>query len=370
MSAGASSSGNAASSATFVAENVRSVFVPDELRSHPLVANRTFYTLPQQLWAEFREATRPRIPDSETTALDEALSCFAEANPGCVGYRNGYPIRDDLLRPPALRDGVSAAARTLSQEWMVDGWRADDHPGLSDRRLGSFRTSQQAYLGWLLTNQIFLDEFRTVRQQVAASNPMCEPFSSNRVWTSRFGLTSPSPQSLTESDQPSLQVRAFCCRWRLAMITAPMTLQPLGAQVIAPMPASSEGDAPVMGGCIFIPDIAPLPDRDELRAIMENAVRPPRQDEHLAEWLDLVAADTQGRRRFDRYARWFPLQHYLRVIYGRYGEQLEGARDRVAAAVANYLRLTPDQLRDDLRGIRSRLGPDWLDPANRQFLAT
>jgi len=136
---------------------------------------------------------------------------------------------------------------------------------------------------------------------------------------------------------------------------------PLGLQFPVPQPNLSAVHAQTSGSMLYIPDIAPLPSRDELRALLAETVRQTTATApHLKVWFDLIDADTQGKRPIEKFARWYPLQHYVRVIYARHADSLCDRQGAVAKAVGSFLELTEDQLRIDLREIRSRLGENWF----------
>lgn len=138
-------------------------------------------------------------------------------------------------------------------------------------------------------------------------------------------------------------------------------MQPLGVQFPVMLPTLQAAQAEQSGALLYIPDIAPLPDRDELREMLEDSVRTTAYTApHLSEWIELVRADTQGKKSIEKYARWYVVQHYMRVFYARHGDRLHRCGQKVAAALAQGLNIPSEALRRDLLAIRQRLGPNWF----------
>lgn len=148
------------SSSEFTCSVLLGVDLPDDLRRHRLVAGRRFYTLPLELWKGFHGAVRITRLDQEIAAVDRALSEFAESLDGCVGFADGVPIVDWLVRPPAPLDGQLPAVQGYLEECRRANIRVDDVVPIAIRRFTLQRIAQQGYLGWLLTNPDFLNELR------------------------------------------------------------------------------------------------------------------------------------------------------------------------------------------------------------------
>lgn len=91
----------APSSSEFTCSVLQGVDLPDDLRRHRLVAGRRFYAVPLELWKGFKGAVKITQLDQEIASVDRALSEFAESVDGCVGFADGVPIVDGLVRPPA-----------------------------------------------------------------------------------------------------------------------------------------------------------------------------------------------------------------------------------------------------------------------------
>ena len=336
--------------------NPRSCGVTDALRRHPRVANQCFYVLPLQLCeSHFNIVGNDRL-DPADIELEIELARTAERQGGCVGFRNGLPIVDDLLRPTPLNsqfhDYISQNRTTHEAEALRK---------VIESRLLRVQNALCGYLGWLFTCPLFLEELAELMRvcpEIASSaslppQPIAFPSGNGSV---------PSPFRRDTTDDPSVQAIRRCCqRWRLQSIMAPRTMQPLGVQFPVMLPTLQAAQAEQSGALLYIPDIAPLPDRDELREMLEDSVRTTAYTApHLSEWIELVRADTQGKKSIEKYARWYVVQHYMRVFYSRHGDRLHRCGQKVAAALAQGLNIPSEALRRDLLAIRQRLGPNWF----------
>jgi hypothetical protein len=140
----------------------------------------------------------------------------------------------------------------------------------------------------------------------------------------------------------------------------------LSIQVPTPLPQRSAENAESSGVLLYTPDIAPLPGRDELRALVEAARTATNANApHLREWFELVEADTQGRKALVKYALWYPYQHYLRVLFERHGHQLNGSLNAVDRAFSKFFECTVKSVKRHRREISERLEPNWWLPQIR-----
>jgi hypothetical protein len=114
---------------------------------------------------------------------------------------------------------------------------------------------------------------------------------------------------------------------------------------------------PVLTGAF--PDICPVPSRDKLREILEEALRERSAPDYLSEWFEIVHSDNVAKNQIPRYARIFEVQHYLRALYARHAAALERKKSAIALAISEYLTVSDDSIERDLSFIADRLGPDW-----------
>ncbi|HUQ71682.1 MAG TPA: hypothetical protein VM165_19290 [Planctomycetaceae bacterium] len=341
----------------------RDVSLPAALRSHPQIAEQWYYTLPGQLWEALSDDLGTSRFDPEQLALDRQLAELADSTPGCVGFRDGQPVIDLLLRPPRQLNLSSPFVAAYFADVRRAGSRTEGLTNDLPDRLESLIEHKKAYLGWLFTDPTFLEEYGDLLRAHRAL------FESGRIPPQPMALIAQAGGHLPPGFQPhhgdptSLAADAFCRRWRLDRLVGPATLQPLSLQFPAALPSLSAAHAQSSGSLLFIPDIAPLPDRDTLRSLIAETVRQTTASApHLAAWFEVVAPDNQGRQTLHRYARWYPLQHYLRVLYSRHHAHLHRAQTSIERIVGDSLGLSGDKLRKDLQAIRGRLDRRWFMP--------
>lgn len=330
--------------------------VPETLHRHPRVAGKCIYVLPLQLCKVlFQVIGKDRFNPADVE-LEIELAKVAERNRGCVGYRDGLPIQDALLKPPPFDSMVfeqlSQGSGTLDVKALLRQL---------DSRSRRARTAQCGFLGWLLTHSQFLEELSEliwVCPEIAAS-PSLPP---QPIALPLGGQTVPSLfQMDTTSNPAAIAMREFCQRWRLQSITGPQTMLPLGVQFPVMLPAMSAAHAEHSGALLYVPDIVPLPDREELRLMLEDSARSTAATaDHLSEWIELVRADTQGKKSIEKFARWYVVQHYMRVLYSRHGDRLHRCGRKIEVVLSQGLRISSDAIHRDLLAIKKRLGPNWF----------
>ncbi len=120
----------------------------------------------------------------------------------------------------------------------------------------------------------------------------------------------------------------FFVRWRLQGMAAPFLPQPLPPQMPVPLLEHILGHMRHGGQTFYLPDTYPVPSRDELREIMEIALRGHEAPEHLAEWMQIVHSSNPARTPLKRFARLLGVQHYWRAIFDRHGNALRRTEAR------------------------------------------
>lgn len=334
------------------------------LRDAPRVRGQWHYTLPTSIWNGLVREIDPSQFETDEFNFARILAVEAESVPGCVGFRDGIPIIDELLRPIPRLDMSSTMVSDYFREFQAAGFRADGIDAVIRHRSELFHGPRRGYLGWLWTNPAFLSEWRTLSGEMNIADAHVHPpipLSSGAIKS----LKSESDVRRASRDDPvSEAVRAFCHRWRLSQIVGPATVYPMGTQ----FPAALVGDlsgAQTTGSFLYIPDIAPLPNRDELRQMLEETVRQTAaHNPHLDEWMNLVRADTQGKNAIAKYAEWYLLQHYLRVLYSRQHAALGRSLGSITGVLSTELNLSLDTIRRYLREIKGRLGDNWYLPSD------
>ena len=336
--------------------NSSAISVPEALRRHPRVAGQCVYVLPLQLCNSFFRIIGKDRFNSADVELEIGLAKIAQKDKGCAWFRDGRPMQDALLNPAPFDSTVleflSQASATL------------DVKALSrqlESRSRRTRASQCGYLGWLFTNPQFLEEFAELMRdcpEIAATpslppQPIALPFGNQTVPS--FLKTD------TTGDSSATAMRQFCQKWRLQSITGPRTMLPLGVQFPVMLPAMSAAHAEHSGALLYIPDIVPLPNREELRLMLEDSARSTAATaDHLSEWIELVRADTQGKKSIEKFARWYVVQHYMRVLYSRHGDRLHRCGRKIEVVLSQGLRISSDAIHRDLLAMKKRLGPNWF----------
>ncbi len=339
------------------------LILPERLRNHPLVSGKWFYTLPSSVLVKLCSALGPDCFDADILDLDRATSHQADAIKGCVGFHNGLPISDLHLRPLPPINFDDPTVKKCLEEWRAAGYKVPASNGETTENLEALKKPQRAYLGWLLTNRLFLAELQDLRTQFpdafdgVQSPPAPILFSaiSNREDLPQF--LEPNRNSTSQA------VRDFCQRWRFSRIVGPATYSPISVQFPVALPTRTEIDAQSSGSLLYIPDIAPVPNRDLLERLIQNVVKQTIQREpHLAEWYQLAHAGKLGRKTLNLFAKIYELQHYIRVLYSRHGDRLNRQQSKICNVIGDHVGLNSDQIRLTMKRIRQRLGNGWLAP--------
>lgn len=340
---------------------LRTVAVPDLYRKHPLLQGAPYYTIPKLLLDFVVKEVRSTQFDSELLGMERILSEVAGDHTQFVGFWRGSPICYSDLRQLPLRidDDQLADLAKVTGKHPVHIRRTMQ---LADSRLRWTNTVRRGFSGWLMTNREFLIEQKTLLD----------------AWTSdirRHGIPVMGAVVRDVSEIPGGPVmeegplqsfvqafEKFLVRWRLAALPAPLAPVPLGMHLPVtnlPLVLGHMGHA---GTTFYLPDIFPVPSRDELRVIIEECLRYGGAPEHLAGWGKLVQSTNSARNRLYRYARIFELQHYVRTLYGRHSEALSRKQSSLILALASFLKVNDATIKSDLRYIARKLGRDWYLP--------
>ena len=315
--------------------------LPEGIKFASLVAGRIYRLLPLALIRSLQREVSSEIRDAERLEIDASLAAYAEHHPGLVGYCNGRPIIYPHLASTVADSSASDAAGILvdfSEEDVrsvgLDPRQLRQHLPESLETLSTQRRVLQARCGWLMTNLTYLEEEAAIRGQIPIRPTQTEPV-------------------------PPEQVRQHLGRWSLVDLVAPGLPIPPGLQMM-PVTRSSMVPPHLQGRTVQItlPYFHPLPSGDEVRAWIDRAN--PLPQAHEAEWRQLTDSGNSGKKSLDRFARYFRVQHYWRVLHTRYPDAMTKASlTSIRHCLADYLDLTPETLRRDLRDIDKRLGLDW-----------
>ncbi len=335
---------------------LRKTSVPESDRLHPWVHQQTLYTLPVGLWnAVIKELGKSRFK-ADDIALEIRLSEICEDHTVQVGFRDGQPVLFNRLRASPIK-----FPKPDCDEWRTRSdadWKACVRQ--LNVRADYFSSIVRGYLGWLLTNPLFLDEHDRLwegaaEELIGASIPRI-------IEARQSGHDLPDGWQLQPGNTKGVaaQFRDFCSRWRLSQLAGPylpVPVEPRFPNQLAPQQAAPQ---------FQIPDIIAIDGSGLVREMITDTLRQPRA-EHLAEWMRFVEPNNQGRKTIHRFARLFELQHYSRALTQRHPDALARNKERLHDALASYFRTSIDTIRGDLRFMKKRLGrghyqaPAWLD---------
>lgn len=338
---------------------------PQQLRDDPEWSQRKFYSLPKELLASVIDAVGEARFDDKLLKLENAVSSACGDHSSIIGFDREQPITFRYLRQPLsvsafIAEAISSGmANEKGMEWLKNF--PARLAGTFDRRLGWAWGIARAYAGWLGLNVAFIRD-----QEMILS-----------LRSSTIALERLQPLVASESNDSRVAISAFMTarqafmeRWHLAEMADEFLVVPamprigLGDVTLAAQAAVAEH-----GTHIFLPTVFPVPDRDELRSMIEDAV--PREElaDHLADWRELVSGNSQGKQRLTRLARIFEFQHWWHVLHSRHSSALAGRRNAVLKVFANWFDFDTenspsnsvgiDVLRRDLTELRSARGSGW-----------
>jgi hypothetical protein len=327
---------------------------------HAQVTGRFYYALPRQLVILLESELGSGTFDPAAWDLERRLAAETDRHWNRVGYRDGFPLDYPYLFEPVgmeiPNDARTAAGMSTGQAATLIATWAGAAPRFHGPTVG--------YCGWLLTNPDFLAEHDALLDRWLGHlfhHPIPGPADIQR-------LVFPANGELPVAPSPAAFVADFAGfydRWRLTGLAAPYLPCPAVPQIPAPVPARNR---PPTGMTFFLPDTFPVPSREELRNLLEGALRGGEPPAHLAEWRDLVRGDKRSKNAIARYGRLFLLQHLMAVLFFRHGPALRRKHGRVEQALARYLlgdRTGGEEtVHKDVGFIRDRLGPDWCPGRN------
>jgi len=332
------------------------ISVPKKFADHPLVKDRLFFTLPPDLLSKTVAAVGEERFDPLVLDLESELSERNGSHTSRVGFRGSRPIVYTLLHREPMRLSKLEAARI----GLESPGRTADFIDLANDRVGLFIDSARGYCGWLLTNRAFRQEhallLRTWQKQVAKfGTPQGE-----LVVLDRRDLPKWFRKTQDRTTDFAEAFGAYCARWRLSSITAPYLPTPLMPQLPATNALSLLGQMQDGGMTFYMPDIFPVPSREEQRTIMEECAGRDRAQEHLRDWHKIAASSNTGKHTIARFARIFELQHFWRALQQRHTDALRRATGKLEQVFADYFDTSVDTMHKDLAFISGRLGKDWV----------
>lgn len=331
--------------------------VPSEYKRHPMVDGKVFFTIPDDLLDRIVRVVGAKSFDPEAIKIERCLSKICRDHTWQIGFWRGHPINYSLLRPIpfGLAEGNKAAqANSTSRS------RGEVESTLmkTNHRVQWARTVQRGYCGWLMTNRRFFDE------QLQLIRHWETEISENGIPAFRSQVK-PELQSndLLEPDSElslAQDFDRFFIRWRLIGMSAPGVPNPLGPQLPVVHIGTVLPHLQIGGGVFYIPDIFPIPTRDDLREILEEELRFDDLPDHISPWGEIVSSVNKAKNRIERFGRLFEMQHYMRALHTRHSRALYRKKSAVILAMAAFFGISEDSIESDLREIADRLGKDWL----------
>lgn len=330
--------------------------VPLRFHGHRLLGNAPYFTLPRKLLTQVVAEVGESRFEADIIELECALSDICGDHSSYIGFWNYQPINFQLLRPK--NDLVNDVFVRGMSKFGKSEAEARSTLAIGQQRLRWAHEVCRGYCGWLMTNPAFLDEHNVITQR----------------WThqiSQNGIPHMGAVMADRRSTPDVQIAEgemrqflqafedFFVRWRLDGMPSPLLPQPMGIHLPVTNLRPVLGHMRQGGTTFYIPDICPVPSRDELRELLEEALRGRNAPRYLEEWFEIVHADNVAKNQIPRFARLFEMQHYVRTIYARHAEALQRKKSAVVLAISQYLQTSDDTVERDLSFIASRLGPDW-----------
>jgi hypothetical protein len=109
-------------------------------------------------------------------------------------------------------------------------------------------------------------------------------------------------------------------------------------------------------GIFVVPDTFPVPSRDSLRGMLDDALHGSSSPEHLKEWGDVIASDNPAKQTIIRFAWLLELQHYWRILQHRHERALYRKATVLKKILAAFFATSQRTIHLDLSEIRRRLG--------------
>ena len=335
--------------------------VPDDDRQHSLVAGRHFYTLPHDVIDAVVAALGADRFDADLLAMERRLSAICGDHTCNVGFWQDVAIAYRKVRPLPLPSFSDEQVRDVGQNPAAVSHALRIY---KERDVVPLDRFSRGYCGWLMTNRQFLDEHDALLTRHAETV---------RRWGTRHSATflpaayrvtlipgtDPNhdplwPKFVHDCDQ-------FLLRWRLSGLAGPCLPIPAEPLMAGVFPAAVVQQLMDSGGVFYIPDTMPIPSRDQLRGMLDDALHSGGKPDHLAEWMEIVRAGNMARNQMDPFVRHFELQHYWRILHQRHASAVHRNVGKLEAAFAKILAVGTQQIHSDLIAVRKRLGSDWLD---------
>lgn len=336
-------------------EGFSSTDLPPELYGNEVTNGCYFLAIPPTLLTSIEREISPSPFRGELRELELQFAQICQINK-CVGYFQGNPVNCLELQPSLPLPPASEF------EWM----------GFNDAQIAQVRrtliprldfilNAARGYAGWLVTNTTFRAEHDALFERWSAQILEWGLAGVGRI------VVVPGPTHLPRANvgddfvEFETAFRLFLTRWRLTGMSGPMLPNPMRAMMAGSFPIAVLQQLMEAGGLFNLPDTFPIPSRDELRGLLQHALRPTDNVEHLVEWHDIVRASNPAKSRIERFGRIRELCHYWQILHQRHGAGLVRNLDHLRRAFAGYLGTSEETIKSDLMQISKRLGKDWAE---------
>ncbi len=331
--------------------------------SRPEVVGNLYYTLPVNLLKAILARSDPNSDLSAAMHTEMKLTTQRGDHSDHVGYWRGSNVLYSGFRLRSVR--LLSEHKTL-QQWPDLKTRGIKRVYLIEHADARVSRDLKSYLGWLLTEKLFLQEHDEL---------LTRHVNAIRRWGIEHGAHMPvaetiySDESSNPVNDPALmeyesEKQAFLFRWRLAGLAGPYLPLPLDTNVDPEVSRNHSRSMTRIGTFLFVPDTVAIPSRDELRKLLNDARSDLPKEEHLSEWQTIIRSENSARNQLQRYRRIFELQHYSAPLFQRHRTRLKGRVGDLEVAFALWLKVSTETVHQDLIIIRRRLGKDWVDRAS------
>ncbi len=325
---------------------------PHQWRNDPSVKDRYYYTFPPDLFENILAAIGTNRLSREDVERERDLAKIVGDHSLNVGHWNGSTIPYSYLlpRPPLVFDKATRDFLGLSLAEAAANKRA------LELQLDSFDTPLRGYLGWLLTQKLFLDEHDALIDQHRAQiqrHGFPQPLNSR---------PDPSQYQAEEGNEFTRNFEDFYARWRLLALAAPYLPVPQ-APLLPDRWTSRAKNLPEGCQSVFLPDISPITGQGVINVGLNDSLRGSKHPEHLSGWMNIIRKENASKQQIRTFERRFRLQHFWIVLYHRYPEATHRRKRPLMDVFADYLGVELTTVKRDLDQLARNVGPKWATRA-------
>ncbi|QDT63563.1 hypothetical protein [Calycomorphotria hydatis] len=315
----------------------------------PELQSNTIYSIPLDLGELLKDQAFTGKPFS--TKLKQYFElcrlCDLHAGAAVVFQDSLLEYKDlvDYAKPVFNEDQAKSVGKNIAElEFIMS---------LYETRSSPFIMQRQAYLGWLLTCHDFLEEHDALIRQHGrqiSKNGFPQFVQSSGSISRRNPIHSKEAQFVDDFYK-------FYLHWHLQGMTAPYMPVPLAPQF--PSLAASRNCLGEGNTTASVPSIYAITGSGTFLETLEDALRSGSDNDHLSEWMKIVAHENTAKNRFKAFARRFKIQHYWRVLSFHLADEIYRKSGKIRVCLAEYIGVSEDSIRNDERSIEESLGSDW-----------